>query len=116
MCWYRYLKRHHSNTCLIYLKGSGGVYVGISGELSSPNFPETYPDNVICEYVVASINGNISLYFEEMELETSDVNCTNDYVMVCESIMHTILDLMYLTHTYELAKVPKQIQNSNHMV
>ena len=82
------------HNCFTYSKGCGGVYVGTSGELSSPNFPETYPDNVICEYVVASINFTIMLRFEEMNLETSDFNCSNDNVMVSESIVHNFLHLI----------------------
>jgi len=56
----------------------------------------------MCEYVVTTLSGTIVLRFEEMDLETNDINYNNDYGMVSESILHYFLDFFHVPNAYQL--------------
>jgi len=63
--------------------GCGNTYVSNSGEFTSKNYPNLYPNNEECEWTIATWPGNkVSLQFiERFSLEQS-VNCTKDYIQV----------------------------------
>lgn len=63
--------------------GCGKHYVSESGEISSKNYPNLYPNNDECEWIIGVWPGNrIRLQFvERFSLEQS-VNCSKDYVQV----------------------------------
>lgn len=63
--------------------GCGKSYISDSGEFSSKNFPNLYPNNEECEWIIGVWPGNtVSLQFvERFSLEQS-VNCSKDYVQV----------------------------------
>lgn len=63
--------------------GCGKIYVSETGEFMSKNYPNLYPNNEECEWIIAVWPGNrINLQFiERFGLEQS-VNCTKDYVQV----------------------------------
>lgn len=61
----------------------GKIYVSETGEFFSKNYPNLYPNNEECEWIIAVWPGNrVKLQFiERFSLEQS-VNCTKDYVQV----------------------------------
>ncbi|GAB6032010.1 hypothetical protein CHUAL_010385 [Chamberlinius hualienensis] len=61
--------------------GCGGVFHGESGQLSSVNFPNDYPNNIECDWLLEGENG---FYFtftfvDRFDIETS-TNCDNDFI------------------------------------
>lgn len=69
--------------------GCGNVYLSESGEITSKNYPNLYPNNDECEWTISMSEGNsVSLKFiERFSLEES-VNCTKDYVQVRYNIIN----------------------------
>lgn len=60
----------------------GGSYQGPSGIIKSPNFPNTYPGNKQCTYVINTIPGKvINLAFQNFDVEGPD-HCGNDYLSI----------------------------------
>ncbi|GAB1288707.1 CUB domain-containing protein 2 [Apodemus speciosus] len=60
----------------------GGVLTGLSGVLSSPEYPNNYPNNVECHWLIrASGPAAVKLVFVDFQVEGSD-QCTYDYVAV----------------------------------
>ncbi|KAF3819807.1 hypothetical protein GH733_015316 [Mirounga leonina] len=60
----------------------GGVLTGLSGVLTSPDYPDNYPNNVECHWVIhASGPATVKLVFVDFQVEGSE-ECTYDYVAV----------------------------------
>ncbi|XP_041508947.1 CUB domain-containing protein 2 isoform X2 [Microtus oregoni] len=60
----------------------GGVLTGLSGVLSSPEYPNNYPNNMECHWLIrASGPAAVKLVFMDFQVEGSD-GCTYDYVAV----------------------------------
>lgn len=61
--------------------GCGNVHVTETGEITSKNYPNLYPNNEDCEWTISMPEGNrVSLKFiERFSLEQS-ANCTKDYI------------------------------------
>jgi len=73
----------------------GGVYVEQSGNITSPYFPDPYPHNKECVYVIRQPEGStITLTFQRFNLEGSSSNrCVHDYLEVFDIRPH--IHLMY---------------------
>lgn len=60
----------------------GGVLTGLSGVLTSPEYPDNYPNNVECHWVIrASGPATVKLVFMDFQVEGNE-ECTYDYVAV----------------------------------
>lgn len=60
----------------------GGVLTGLSGVLSSPEYPNNYPNNVECHWLIrASGPAAVKLVFMDFQVEGSH-ECMYDYVAV----------------------------------
>ena len=59
----------------------GGVYSGINGTISSPNYPQAYPNFVYCLYTITVPYGGACLEFTEFNTEQS-----YDYVTIYEGV------------------------------
>ncbi|XP_038649437.1 CUB domain-containing protein 2 [Scyliorhinus canicula] len=58
----------------------GGVLTGLSGVLSSPEYPDNYPNNAECRWFIqVSNNSVINLIFYDFHLENNE-DCSFDYV------------------------------------
>jgi len=67
----------------------GGVYVAQSGNITSPYYPDTYPNNKECEYVIRQPEGSIiTLTFLRFNVEGSfdSATCYHDYLEVGRGI------------------------------
>ncbi|XP_076455418.1 tolloid-like protein 2 [Babylonia areolata] len=63
-------------------EGCGWTTSSRSGTVSSPNFPNNYPNGQDCVYVIKAPVGNqVTLTFTDFSLETA-VNCSYDYVEI----------------------------------
>uniref|UniRef100_A0A8D2L482 CUB domain containing protein 2 n=1 Tax=Varanus komodoensis TaxID=61221 RepID=A0A8D2L482_VARKO len=60
----------------------GGVLTGLSGSITSPDYPENYPNNAECHWVIqATSNSVIKLIFVDFQME-NDEQCNFDYVAI----------------------------------
>ena len=66
----------------LVLQACGGTFNQSSGSFTSPNYPDTYPNGLTCDYVItATDNQQVTVIFDAFELEAS-VICRLDYVEV----------------------------------
>ncbi|KAL2085662.1 hypothetical protein ACEWY4_018982 [Coilia grayii] len=62
--------------------GCGGSVVAPSGEIHSPSYPDNYPNNVDCSWVISVDESHRVLFnFTDLDIERN-VNCTYDYVAI----------------------------------
>ena len=79
----------YKRNCFLELRNEfftacGGNYTALSGTLTSPNYPNSYPMNAECVWEIQVSAGNgITLSFSEFELESSQ-HCNEDYLEVRE--------------------------------
>ncbi|EPQ15412.1 CUB domain-containing protein 2 [Myotis brandtii] len=60
----------------------GGVLTGLSGVLTSPEYPNNYPNNAECRWVIRAAGpATVKLVFVDFQVEGS-ADCTYDYVAV----------------------------------
>lgn len=60
----------------------GGVLTGLSGVLTSPEYPNNYPNNAECRWVIRAAGpATVKLVFVDFQVEGS-AGCTYDYVAV----------------------------------
>ncbi|NXA48350.1 CDCP2 protein, partial [Nothocercus julius] len=58
----------------------GGELTALSGEITSPDYPENYPNNAECRWSIrAAVGTSIRLVFADFQVE-SDEECSFDYV------------------------------------
>ncbi|XP_048394777.1 CUB domain-containing protein 2 isoform X1 [Stegostoma tigrinum] len=58
----------------------GGVVTGLSGVLSSPEYPDNYPNNAECRWIIRVSNQSVvNLVFYDFHLENNE-DCSFDYV------------------------------------
>uniref|UniRef100_A0A7M4EDK0 CUB domain containing protein 2 n=1 Tax=Crocodylus porosus TaxID=8502 RepID=A0A7M4EDK0_CROPO len=60
----------------------GGVLTGLSGVITSPDYPENYPNNAECHWIIqAAPNSVVKLVFIDLQME-NNVACNFDYVAI----------------------------------
>ncbi|XP_071514687.1 cubilin-like [Panulirus ornatus] len=69
-----------------HVRGCGGIFHGMTGNISSHGFPGDYEANIECTWEIESSTGyHIVLTFtDRFDIETSD-NCQNDYIQEIHS-------------------------------
>uniref|UniRef100_A0A8D2Q321 CUB domain containing protein 2 n=1 Tax=Varanus komodoensis TaxID=61221 RepID=A0A8D2Q321_VARKO len=62
----------------------GGVLTGLSGSITSPDYPENYPNNAECHWVIqATSNSVIKLIFVDFQMENDEqYGCDYDHLAV----------------------------------
>ncbi|EFN89302.1 Cubilin, partial [Harpegnathos saltator] len=76
---------HFAATYSVLNTACGGNYTSEQGMITSPSYPNSYPLNSECVWILNTSPGNrISLTFTEFDVETSE-NCDLDYVEVREN-------------------------------
>ncbi|XP_034481448.1 cubilin homolog [Drosophila innubila] len=71
----------------------GGNITSARGTLSSPNYPESYPSNVECDWLITPRAGNaIELNFEAMDIAKSE-HCNVDFLEVRADRLGPLLGL-----------------------
>ncbi|KAF4524800.1 hypothetical protein B566_EDAN010175 [Ephemera danica] len=64
--------------------GCGGVRTDSLGEITSPNYPRSYPGNLHCEYLIQFPRSQrIKVTFEDLQLESAQ-SCAYDYIQIRE--------------------------------
>ncbi|CAG0918336.1 unnamed protein product [Notodromas monacha] len=67
------------------IPGCGGVLADASGSFASPGHPETYENNIECDWVIRTHGDEkIRLHFVTFALESSYSGCSYDYVEIRE--------------------------------
>lgn len=62
----------------------GGTYTSFQGKIASPGYPNTYPLNAECIWILNNSPGNkLSLTFSKFDLQQSE-NCDLDYLEIRE--------------------------------
>ncbi|XP_063063043.1 cubilin [Engraulis encrasicolus] len=62
--------------------GCGGAVVAPNGEIHSPSYPDNYPANVDCSWVISVDEGHRVLFnFTDLDIERHS-NCSYDYVAI----------------------------------
>ncbi|EDV46242.2 cubilin homolog [Drosophila erecta] len=62
----------------------GSVYDALSGKFSTPYYPDSYPPNIECVWLLVASSGNsLSLTLESMDMESSE-GCNRDYLEIRE--------------------------------
>lgn len=68
------------------------TFTATSGTISSPNYPNNYPTNQNCVWLVnVGLGYKVTLSFEAFEMEV-DNNCEFDYLQVNESTLNKIIE------------------------
>ncbi|KFW64170.1 CUB domain-containing protein 2, partial [Pygoscelis adeliae] len=57
----------------------GGQLTGLSGEITSPRYPESYPNEAECRWSIGGAGGPLTLVFTDFQVEGGQ-GCTFDYV------------------------------------
>ncbi|XP_052697133.1 cubilin-like isoform X2 [Crassostrea angulata] len=74
--------------------GCGGNFSTPTGTLMSKNFPENYPHNTDCEWLISvEASKRVVLTFQDFDVESS-TNCTYDYVAVYDGTNANSTELM----------------------
>ena len=55
----------------------GGVLSGVSGEISSPNYPQPYPTNITCTWKIRGGSSHVNLTFLDFEVSKDAVRYAN---------------------------------------
>ncbi|XP_031624566.1 cubilin homolog [Contarinia nasturtii] len=65
------------------MTGCGGLFTNAqSGTISSPNYPDTYPPNMQCDYTIQVARGStVQLLVTDLSMETSE-DCNFDYISI----------------------------------
>ncbi|XP_068150750.1 cubilin homolog [Drosophila tropicalis] len=75
-----------ANTC-------GGEILSARGTLTSPNYPDSYPENVECVWSIAARAGNtIELTFSQLDIAKSE-HCNEDFLEIRAGLQGRILGL-----------------------
>ncbi|XP_029048305.2 cubilin isoform X2 [Osmia bicornis bicornis] len=75
---------HFALTYTLLNSVCGGTYTSFKGKIASPGYPNTYPLNSECIWIINNSPGNkLSLTFSEFELQQSE-NCDLDYLEIRE--------------------------------
>ena len=75
----------------------GGQFTAQSGEIHSPNYPQNYPHNQNCEWLLAvDQNYVVNLTFTNFDVENTK-NCSDDYVKVSISfyLLNCLCDCIF---------------------
>ncbi|KAJ6643392.1 Cubilin like [Pseudolycoriella hygida] len=63
----------------------GGKFSDLNGQVASPSYPKSYPNNVECVWELSASPGNrLILTLEKMDIELSE-NCHEDYLEIREN-------------------------------
>ncbi|XP_038270665.1 CUB domain-containing protein 2 isoform X1 [Dermochelys coriacea] len=88
----------------------GGVLTGLSGVITSPDYPENYPNNAECRWIIRAVPDSvIKLVFADFQMENNE-GCNFDYVAVYDG---PTMGNMHLSH-YCGSMKPPDIVSSTH--
>ncbi|XP_055847074.1 cubilin homolog [Episyrphus balteatus] len=82
-----FYSQHMSYTAKYTRTGTacGGDLTSLRGSLASPFYPESYPSNVECIWILNAPSGNyLELTFDQMNITNSE-NCNQDYLEIRET-------------------------------
>lgn len=68
----------------IFLPGCGGVIHANTGTIKSPNYPQNFPANVECSWLIIAHEGNhLEMSFNsDFQIPDTTGTCVNSYIKV----------------------------------
>ncbi|XP_055498218.1 CUB domain-containing protein 2 [Leucoraja erinacea] len=91
----------------------GGVLTGLSGMLSSPEYPDNYPNNAECRWFIRVSNQSvINLIFYDFHLESNE-DCSFDYVAMFDG---SSLNARHWGHYCGGTRPPDIISSANELL
>lgn len=91
----------------------GGVLTGLSGSITSPDYPENYPNNAECHWVIqATSNSVVKLIFVDFQMENNE-QCNFDYVAIFDG--PTMGDAL-LSHYCGNVKPPDMVSSTHELL
>uniref|UniRef100_A0A8B9ENC1 CUB domain containing protein 2 n=1 Tax=Anser cygnoides TaxID=8845 RepID=A0A8B9ENC1_ANSCY len=90
----------------------GGQLMGLSGEITSPRYPESYPNDAECRWSIGAAGGPITLVFADFQMEGGQ-GCGFDYVALFDGPTATAPRLgRYCGST----RPPRTVSSSRHLL
>ncbi|KAM4640525.1 CUB domain-containing protein 2 [Discoglossus pictus] len=90
----------------------GGVLTGLSGVLTSPEYPDSYPNNAECHWLIqAAPHSRVRLVFTDFQMENNE-ECNFDYVAVFDG---STGESHHVHHYCGGAKPPDTTSSSNEL-
>lgn len=72
--------KKQSSLPLVFHQDCTNRLTAFSGAIESPNYPQPYPHNISCTWIIDTTEGNaVNISFATFDLE-SDSNCRYDYL------------------------------------
>lgn len=101
-------------TCLcLFPDVCGGVLTGLSGVITSPDYPENYPNNAECRWIIRAVpNSIIKLVFADFQMENNE-GCNFDYVAVYDG---PTMGNMHLSHYCGNMKPPDIVSSTHELL
>ncbi|XP_074859501.1 CUB domain-containing protein 2 [Carettochelys insculpta] len=91
----------------------GGLLVGLSGVITSPDYPENYPNNAECRWIIRAVpNSVIKLAFVDFQMENNE-GCNFDYVAIYDG--PTMGDA-HLSHYCGTVKPPDIVSSTHELL
>ncbi|KAJ1170309.1 hypothetical protein NDU88_002187 [Pleurodeles waltl] len=91
----------------------GGVLTGLSGVIASPDYPENYPNNAECQWIIRVTPFSvIKLVFTDFQMENNE-ECNFDYVAIFDG---PSMEDRHIDHYCGTMKPPDVISSSNELM
>ncbi|XP_021261216.1 CUB domain-containing protein 2 isoform X2 [Numida meleagris] len=95
---------YHKDAC-------GGQLTGLSGEITSPRYPESYPNDAECRWSIRATGGPLTLVFADFQVEGGQ-GCGFDYVALFDGPTATAPNLGRYCGS---ARPPRTISSTQHL-
>ncbi|XP_075037429.1 uncharacterized protein LOC142098482 [Mixophyes fleayi] len=69
------------NTCFVFFLGCGGNLTNSEGVITSPNFPDSYPNNAYCHWNI-TMNTKFKITFTSFDIESGGLTCLFDKLKI----------------------------------
>ena len=80
-----------NNTDTLPYQECGGTFLNVTGTITSPSYPNPYPNNAMCDYLISQPNGTfINLTVEAFDVEDF-AGCSNDFLEVWNGLSEDAL-------------------------
>ncbi|KAF1652226.1 CUB domain-containing protein 2, partial [Eudyptes chrysocome] len=103
---------HHPHHLCLPADACGGQLTGLSGEITSPRYPESYPNEAECRWSIGGAGGPLTLVFTDFQVEGGQ-GCTFDYVALFDG---PTTAAPRLGHYCGSARPPRTVSSAPHLL
>ncbi|XP_029473519.1 CUB domain-containing protein 2 [Rhinatrema bivittatum] len=91
----------------------GGVLTGLSGVITSPDYPENYPNNADCRWIIRVASPSVvKLVFTDFQMENNE-ECNFDYVAIFDG---SGVNDRHISHYCGSSKPPDVVSATNELL